>query len=299
MKLRDHIIKLADKIPYNQYLKFKKNSWVPAGHFYSPLVLIDEVKKRESEIWNIKNKEEIKGIDLRTEEQIQLLKSFTQFYEEIPFKATYQTNVRYQFENGYYSYSDGITLYSMIRYFKPKKIIEIGSGFSSAVMLDTNDLFFDNQIHLTFIEPFPDRLISIMKENDKVTTTVIKSDVQKVSIDNFEKLDAGDILFVDSTHVAKTGSDVNYILFEVLPSLKSGVLIHFHDVFYPFEYPKEWVYEGRSWNEDYFLKAFLMYNDKFEIKLFTDYIHKHHRMAFKEMPLAYKNTGANFWILKK
>jgi|ERR1035437_2593818 predicted O-methyltransferase YrrM len=299
MNLKKHITKLLNKIPYKQYLNFKKKSWVPAGHFYSPLVLIDDIKKREFQIWNNATKEGIKGIDLRTDEQINLIESFTQFYDEIPFKPTKQANIRYQFENGYYSYTDGIILYSMIRHFKPKSIIEIGSGFSSAVMLDTNELFFNNQINLTFIEPYPDRLHSIMTEKDKITTTVIQSDVQLVSIDNFQKLQAGDILFVDSTHVAKTGSDVNYILFEILPSLQSGVLIHFHDVFYPFEYPKEWVLEGRSWNEDYFLKAFLMYNDKFEIKLFSEYIHKHHKKAFENMPLSYKNPGGNFWLLKK
>ncbi|HMI77718.1 MAG TPA: class I SAM-dependent methyltransferase [Ferruginibacter sp.] len=299
MKLKILINKLINKIPFIQYLKFKKNSWAPAGHFYSPLVLIDDIKKREFEIWKDAAKEGIKGIDLRTDEQIKLIKSFTQFYDEIPFKPTKQANIRYQFENGFYSYTDGIILYSMIRHFKPKNIIEIGSGFSSAVMLDTNELFFNNEINLTFIEPYPDRLHSIMTENDKITTTIIQSNVQAVSIDSFEKLRAGDILFIDSTHVAKTGSDVNYILFEILPSLQSGVLIHFHDVFYPFEYPKEWVFEGRSWNEDYFLKAFLMYNDKFEIKLFSEYIHKHHKNAFENMPLSYKNWGGNFWILKK
>ena len=92
---------------------------------------------------------------------------------------------------------------------------------------------------------------------------------------------------------------MNYILFDILPVLKSGVLIHFHDIFYPFEYPKEWVLSGRNWNEDYFLKAFLMYNNKFEIRLFSDYMHKHHKEAFIDMPLSYKNPGGNLWIEKK
>ena len=118
-------------------------------------------------------------------------------------------------------------------------------------------------------------------------------------MDVFEKLNAGDILFVDSTDVSKTGSDVNYIMFEIIPILKSGVLIHFHDVFCPFEYPKEWVFQGRNWNEDYILKAFLMYNDRFEIKLFSEYLHKHHGDVFEAMPLFYKNHGGNLWIEKK
>jgi predicted O-methyltransferase YrrM len=190
-------------------------------------------------------------------------------------------------------------LYSIIRHCKPKRIIEIGSGFSSAVMLDTNELFFDNQIELTFIDPYPKRLHSLMTLIDKSKIKVINSDVQLISLDVFKKLQSGDILFVDSTHVTKTGSDVNYILFEILPILNSGVIIHFHDVFYPFEYPKEWVFKGFNWNEDYILKAFLMYNNDFEIKLFSDYLHNHHKDIFVDMPLTYKNHGGSLWIEKK
>jgi hypothetical protein len=186
-----------------------------------------------------------------------------------------------------------------MRHFKPKRIIEIGSGHSSAVMLDTNELFFNNQIDLTFIDPYAERLYGLMTKIDKKETTIIESDVQKVSINVFKKLQAGDILFIDSTHVSKTGSDVNYILFEILPILKSGVLIHFHDVFYPFEYPKEWVFQGINWNEDYILRAFLMYNNNFEIILFSEYLYRYHKNFFKEMPLCYDNRGCNLWIEKK
>ncbi len=162
----------------------------------------------------------------------------------MPFKSEKQNNLRYQFENGFYSYTDAIMLYSMIRYYKPKRIIEIGAGFSSSVMLDTNELFFENAINLTFIDPYADRLYSLITENDKKTATIIETNVQLTPLIVFEKLEQGDILFVDSAHVTKTGSDVNYILFEILPALKKGVLVHFHDVFYPFEYPKDWVFNG-------------------------------------------------------
>jgi hypothetical protein len=129
--------------------------------------------------------------------------------------------------------------------------------------------------------------------------TLIEKKVQDLNLEIFEKLNCGDFLFVDSSHVVKTGSDVNYILFEILPRLKSGVLIHFHDIFYPFEYPKDWVFNGWNWNEDYFLRAFLMYNTEFEIKLFSHYLHKHYSDVFKNMPLCYNNYGGNLWIMKK
>lgn len=276
-----------------------KNSLFPNGHYYSPIISIKDVKNRQEKIWAGESVDGIKGVNLNTKEQVELLNSFNQYYDEIPFKETKQDHLRFYFENIFYSYTDSIMLYSIIRHHKPKQIIEVGSGFSSAVMLDTNELYFENKIKLTFIEPYPQRLKSLLTEKDKASSEIIEKDVQAVSFDIFEKLNAGDVLFIDSTHVSKTGSDVNYLLFEVLPRLKSGVIIHFHDIFYPFEYPKEWVFAGRNWNEDYLVKAFLMYNDEFEITLFSDYIHKHHSSAFDKMPLCFKNTGGNLWLKKK
>ncbi len=107
------------------------------------------------------------------------------------------------------------------------------------------------------------------------------------------------MLFIDSSHVSKTGSDLNFVLFDILPVLKSDVLIHFHDIFYPFEYPEEWVYEGRSWNEIYLIKAFLMCNSEFEILFFSHYLHIHLPGSFESMPLCYHNPGGNLWIQKK
>ncbi|HLA55994.1 MAG TPA: class I SAM-dependent methyltransferase [Flavobacterium sp.] len=304
MAIKQKITNFLNKLPYikglfNHVSLFNKNSCYPAGHFYSPIISVDEIKRRQSEIWVKSDIEDIAGIDLQTAEQLDLLGHLSDYYNDMPFKAEKQPNLRYWFDNIYYSYTDAIFLYSMIRHFKPKRIIEIGSGFSSAVMLDTNELFFNSDIDMTFIEPYPQRLYSLLPDTDKKSTTIIEKDAQSVSINTFEKLEAGDILFVDSTHVSKTGSDVNYILFEILPVLKSGVLIHFHDIFYPFEYPKEWVFQGRNWNEDYIVKAFLMYNDKFKIRLFSEYLHKFHSDAFGKMPLAYKNFGGDLWIEKQ
>lgn len=304
MSIKKTARNLVNKLPYvrnlyQELLLFKENACYPAGNYYSPIVLVSDIKKRESEIWSKAEKEGISGIDLRTDEQIELLGILTKYYGELPFKSEKQNTNRYYFENAFYSYTDGIVLYSMIRHFNPKRIIEIGSGFSSALMLDTNDLFFDSKIDLTFIEPYPERLYLQMTEADKLHSIIIQTDVQLVPLSDFEKLQRGDILFVDSSHVVKTDSDVNYIIFEILPVLQSGVLIHFHDIFYPFEYPKEWVLRGHNWNEDYFLKAFLMYNQNFKIRLFSSYLHIHHKEAFSEMPLCYKNGGGNLWIEKK
>ena len=239
------------------------------------------------------------GLDLNTDKQLETLKELSKKYNLIPFKAKKQDNLRYFFENDYYSYCDGIILFLMINHLKPKRIIEIGSGFSSALMLDTNQLLLNGNIKLTFIEPNPVRLFSLLNKTDKEYISIIEKKVQDINIELFDQLEKNDILFIDSTHVSKTGSDVNFILFEILPVLKNGVFIHFHDIAYPFEYPKEWVFEGRNWNENYILRAFLMFNTEFKIYLFTSYLHFQHKEAFSEMPLTFKNTGGSLWIIKE
>jgi hypothetical protein len=301
MVLKERMIDLLNRLPYvrrlyQRDLDFKRNSFFPPGHFYSPIISVDQIKKREDEIWNEKEKNGIAGIDLQTASQIKLVEDIGKYYPDLPFRPEKQATLRYYYDNSFYPYSDAIILYSMIRHFRPGKIVEVGSGFSSAVMLDTNELFFDGLINLTFIEPYPDRLHSLMKVNDKLSFPVIQMDVQKVSTELFRELQAGDILFVDSSHIVKTGSDVNYIVFNILPFLKKGVLIHFHDVFYPFEYIRDWVFNGYNWNEAYFLRSFLMYNRDFQIRLFSEYLHRYHRSAFKDMPLTYKNTGGSLWL---
>jgi hypothetical protein len=163
--------------------------------------------------------------------------------------------------------------------------------------LDTNELFFSGEIKTTFIEPYPDLFLSLIKPSDKESIQLLPNKLQEVDPAVFQSLEANDILFVDSTHVSRTNSDVNRILFEILPALKSGVYVHFHDIFYPFEYPKEWVYEGRAWNEAYALRAFLQFNSAFRIVFFNTYLEHFHRSYYEEhLPLCLKNPGGSIWL---
>lgn len=303
MSIKHLFISTLNRIPYvrgmqKEIATLKSNARYPPGHFYSTIISVDEVRQRQEEIWKNETHDGIKGLDLNTAGQIDLIENFDQYYAEIPFTQQSTDQNRYYFDNPFYSYTDGIMLYSMMRHLRPKRIIEIGSGFSSAVMLDTNEQFFDNGIELTFIEPYPKRLNSLLKSKDKTSTTIHEKKVQDIDLELFDRLEAGDFLFIDSSHVIKTGSDVHFILFDILPRLSSGVYIHFHDIFYPFEYPRDWVFMGRNWNEDYFLKAFLMHNSEYDIVLFSDYLHKHHREVFESMPLCFENTGGSLWIMK-
>ena len=277
--------------------KLSIQSKFPAGHFYSPIVDWNEVKENES-LWMNNDPLELKGIDFNKQGQIELIKEFQKYYSDIPWSNEASEGLIYYFKNIYYSYTDGIFLYSMIRHFKPKRIIEIGSGFSSALMADTNKLFFNNSINLTFIEPFPTRLRSLLKKKYFNNILILEKKVQNVPHEIFENLHPGDFLFIDSSHVSKTGSDVNHILFDILPRIRKGVFIHFHDIFYPFEYPRPWVNEGRNWNEIYLLRAFLINNQVYKIRLFSSYLHTFHKTTFKNMPLCYKNSGGNLWLEK-
>jgi predicted O-methyltransferase YrrM len=304
MGFKNTVRALLNRLPYVRGLfeereNYRKNALYPAGHYYSPIISVDEVRRNEAAIWKNEKLDGVPGIDLQTEQQISLLSKFAAYYQEIPFPKQPDSAYRFYFENDWYTYSDAILLYSVIRQYKPKQIIEVGSGFSSALMLDVNERFFNHTIQLTFIEPYTARLNSLLKPTDRSSATLIERPIQSVPLETFDKLNAGDILFIDSSHVSKTGSDVNYILFDILPRLKSGVLIHFHDVFYPFEYPKKWVYNGWNWNEDYLLRAFLMYNTAFEIRIFSHYLHLHHPDAYAALPLCRQEKGGCLWMEKK
>lgn len=273
-------------------------TWVPPGHYYSPIASLQEIRSNEDRIFGIIEKE-IPGIDLCEAEQIDLLNQFGKYYAELPFGSYKQANLRYFFENQSYSYSDAIFLYCMIRHIRPKKIVEVGSGYSSCAILDTNELFFDNKISCTFIDPYPKLLLSLINDSDKDRIEIIPKRLQDIGVEKFSILSAEDMIIIDSTHVSKVDSDVNYIFFKLLPHITPGIYIHFHDIFYPFEYPKEWIYEGKAFNEDYILRAFLQHNKAFKIIIFNHFLECFHREYFlKEMPLCMKNCGGSIWIKK-
>lgn len=273
-------------------------TWMSPGHFYSPIPSLDEVRAREAEIF-APPPPSLPGIDLRAEEQVSLVRELATYYGEMPFPREQSPETRYWFDNWAYSYADAIFLYSMLRHLKPRRVIEVGSGFSSAAMLDTADRWLPDT-SFTFIDPDTTALDALLRPADRERATVVRARLQDVPLATFAALGANDILFIDSTHVSKTGSDVNRILFDLLPSLTAGVHVHFHDVFYPFEYPKEWVYEGRAWNEDYILRAFLEFNDAFEIVLFGTWLARFHRELLDAlMPLTRENPGGSLWLRKR
>jgi hypothetical protein len=164
-------------------------------------------------------------------------------------------------------------------------------------MMDTDQCYLGKETRFTFIDPHPKRLLGLFKEGDLSRCTIFPKPVQEVDLALFEELNQGDLLFVDSSHVVKLGSDVRHILARVLPRLRSGVMVHFHDIFWPFEYPKRWVLQGVAWNEAYFLQAFLQDNAAFTIEYFNHYVAVVHEDLLREkMPLCMKNPGGSLYI---
>ncbi|HEX6160710.1 MAG TPA: class I SAM-dependent methyltransferase, partial [Thermoanaerobaculia bacterium] len=245
-------------------------TWMSPGHFYSPIPNLDEVRSREAKIWPPVPRT-VPGIELNAGAQVATLGELAKFYPELPFPRTRtEGGPRYWFDNSAYSYGDAIFLYSMLRHVRPKRVIEVGSGFSSAVMLDTRERFLGDDVQLTFIDPDVSTLNALLRPGDRAA--VIPARVQDVPPATFDELQAGDILFIDSTHVAKTGSDVNTILFDIVPRIASGVYVHFHDIFWPFEYPADWLAERRDWTEIYLLQALLAGSSDWEVVLFSSWL---------------------------
>ena len=272
----------------------------PPGHFYSPIVDKADMRRRADQLFGPPPRT-LPGLNLNEAGQLALLTEFESFYADIPFQNTKQPHHRYYYNNNFYCQADGIFLYSIIRHFSPRRIIEVGSGFSSACMLDTLDALNRPDVSLTFIEPYPDRLKANLRPADLDRCTIIESGVQAVDAALFQTLQANDILFIDSTHVSKTGSDVNRLFLDVLPTLAPGVLVHVHDIFYPFEYPREWVInsKGFGWNEAYLLRAFLTNNPTYEIIAFNTYLETFHTDRFAQhMPACLENRGGSIWLRK-
>lgn len=227
------------------------------GHFYSPATATaDRLRARA---W--RNRPPV-GLDLREEAQLELADTLAPLMVQLPVD-------RWQPGNAMYGLADAAVLHAMLRHHRPSQLLEVGSGYSTAVALDVVDRWLP-RLQITCIEPYADRLRSRLSPGD--TVTLIETPVQEVPAETFERLAAGDILLIDSTHVLKSGSDVAWLYLHVLPRLATGVIVHVHDIHWPFEYPERWILEGRDWTEVYVLRAFLTHNDRWQIRLMTSWL---------------------------
>ena len=257
------------------------------------------MEKRHNAVLN-EVQTDVPGVNLNRAVQEKWLRSVEGFYKELPYDEEPVVGYRYHYNNEAFVYTDAIFLFGILRTLRPKRIVEIGSGYSSAIMLDVNETYLNGQVAMTFIEPYPDRLNRLLKATDTSSATIIDKRLQDVETAPWNQLKENDILFIDSSHVSKCGSDVNQLFFEILPSLSPGVVVHVHDVFPRFEYPLSWLKRGWYWNEDYLLRSFLMFNDAFEILIWPSLLlGLDAERTAKLMPLCLKNTGSSFYMRRR
>ncbi|MFA6440278.1 MAG: class I SAM-dependent methyltransferase [Bacteriovoracaceae bacterium] len=268
---------------------------ITVNHFYEP---IPDTGKLTDAVWS--RESPMKGIELHVDKQLVFLDTvcsrFKHEYDSFGLNSP-ESDCSYYSQNGAFGEIDGDILYSMIREHRPKKIIEIGSGWSTQLAgyaLERNRIEYGISGQIYAIEPYPNK---ILKAGFPGLTQLIEKTVQEVDLTVFEALEENDILFIDSSHIVKTDSDVCYEFLEILPCLKKGVLVHIHDIFLPREYPKNWVVNQKLFfNEGYLLQAFLMFNHAFEVIWAGNYI----KLKYPEKCAQLFRTQASqsFWIRK-
>jgi len=273
--------------------------------FYSP---VPDTGTLQDHLW--KNHSELVGIDVRKETQLALLSTlvakFKDEYRNLPLNDEQPLKpYDYYINNGLFESVDGEILYCMIRYFKPKKIFEIGSGnstyLSAKAVLKNREEDAGADCNLVAMEPYPN---PVLKAGFPGLSKLLVVKIQDIPTSEFQKLNANDVLFIDSSHVVKLGSDVWYEYLEILPRLNKGVVVHAHDIFLPAEYPKDWVLKNlKFYNEQYLLQAFLTFNNAFEVLWMSHYMHLKHPEHLRSAFPSYGAAGgrvppASFWMRK-
>jgi predicted O-methyltransferase YrrM len=263
-------------------------------HFYQP---IPDTRTLTDDLWA--QDSALVGIDLNDAVQLDLLRSvFPRFRAEYDQLPTQPTDLPYEFymDNGMFEGVDALVLYCLIRHFQPGLILEVGSGFSSR--LSAQAALRTGSTRLVCIDPNP---AAIITRGFPGLSSLIAEPVQKVGLEFFEQLEAGDFLFIDSSHVVKCGGDVNYLFLEVLPRLRQGVIVHVHDIFLPQEFPRSWMLDFNFFfTEQYLLQAFLTYNSEFEILFASAYVERKYSQDVQAaFPKARTLGDASFWMRRK
>jgi predicted O-methyltransferase YrrM len=269
---RGPLLGLARRLHENETaLAFMRNAFrmfqrfgitVSPNHYYWP---VPDFRELEARTWPAE--EDPIGVDLAYARQLDFLRTIVpQFSPEWESDAAPFFSVSYNYNNGFFETIDAEIAYTLVRHLKPRRIVEVGGGYSSRVMaaaLDVNLKLDGVRGELVTIDPFPDRFPK-KALSDRVH--LIPQTIQKVDLDVFLSLQSGDFLFLDSSHVVGIGSDVVREYLEILPRVAPGVIVHAHDIFIPSDYPREAVLHNLAfWSEQYLLQALLMNNPHYEV----------------------------------
>lgn len=271
---------------------------VTPNHFFEP---IPDTSNIPRDYWD--RPSNLVGIDLNQAVQLSLLEHFrTKYKAEFDqfVDSSSSSPTGFSLSNRSFGSVDAEILYCMIRHFKPNVVFEVGSGnstFLSVSALLKNRSEGDREGKLVAVEPYPSAAV---KKGVVGLTQLVEAPVQSVALSEFENLKENDILFIDSSHVLKEASDVQFEYLEVLPRLRTGVIIHAHDIFLPYPYPKSWVVdELRFWNEQYVLQAFLAFNRSFEVLWAGSYMNHTHPEILERTFVSYrrnKTAPGSFWF---
>jgi hypothetical protein len=248
--------------------------WCVPGHFYSPIPDTEQLSepRYRDRIWPAEP-HPMPGIDWRAEAQLELCETVFGAQKPIEFPVESSPDVvEYTRSSPRYRALDAWVLQAFLRHLKPARVIEVGSGHSSLVTARVNREFLDESMRFTAIDPAPLPFLQGVPGISELRA----EEVQETPLELFEELGANDLLFIDTSHTVKTGGDVPWIYNQILPRLASGVVVHLHDAFLPYDYPPEWVFAGRSWNELYLMQSFLVGNTAFEVLFGTYWMTRAH-----------------------
>jgi Methyltransferase domain len=279
---------------------YEQRGWhITPVHYYQP---IPDTRELSNDLWS--GRSLISGVDTNEQFQIELLSKFHSAFssEYDRFPASSSDPLQFHFSQTIFPAVDAEILYCMIRHFKPRRMIEVGSGMSTLLAAEAirKNEKAGYPCSFTAIEPHPREFL---RRGVPGLAELLEAKVQSVPIERFCTLEANDILFIDSSHVVKIGGDVVYEFLELLPRLKPGVIVHCHDIFLPAEYPKSWVLEDRRfWNEQYLLQAFLAFNSAFEVLMAGSFLHLYHSTKLKAAFVSYDPANVwpgSFWMRRK
>ena len=253
----------------------------PPSHYYSPLPNVRSLKQNLARWYK---EDTSPGIDWNVQEQLALLEELRPYYAEVAALPTFSQVTQDGYGPGY-GEIEALLLYMMLRRAKPARVVEIGSGVSTyytLTALETNRKRDNVASTLTCVEPYPkDKLRTLAAERN---VGLHECQVQDAGLDIFHELGANDVLFIDSSHVSKKDSDVDFLFLEVLPRLREGVLIHIHDIAFPMPaLPLDhFLFDTYLfWNENALVKAFLLFNTSFRIEMCQSYLHHRNPDALK------------------
>ena len=247
-------------------------------HYHSSIPNILELKKTH-DVWA--KKSELPGVSVDLNEQVVNLQTICKPYQsEYAGNKYYRDGVSNNFGPGY-GYIEAQALHAFIRHYQPKRIVEVGSGVSTYCMFKAAELnckHAGNHTKIVSIEPYPSAKLKTLSE----IKLIIKK-VQTVALTVFTELEENDLLFIDSSHTVKAGSDVNYLILEVLPRLQKGVIVHFHDIFLPYDFQRDVCQTFLHWAETSLLHAFLIGNKRVKVLACLSHLHYDKKNDLKDV----------------